>query len=710
MKTIKTILLISVMILLVPAMRAQQWSDLQFSLVSADTVHIPYMGKKPECKVRVINTGSASICDVDLLQCNASSSIGINVNPFPNFGQLDLHPGDTTWIKCWLEHADNIPVGNHNWTMNFVLHNSALGNFTYSVNMVTVKNTSSNNIPSGNTTISGNVYYPNGGPQNNITIRLYTHTYKSNPLQAGSNGNGVSFTASLPGFQEGMQWYIGIYCQGYRGIFREIDPDSVSILSYTLSPYLYSTFPQLTLTDTIHTQTGFWRGTASESEQTIALFPGQENWLDTGSTCQQDSMQKLKSRVYKISFNGTVLWTHATGWEAWAGDMTDDGSLVAYCIEPYNVHNCGEPPTELTMLDGATGNVLWTIIGPYGYEFKEIRFSHNGQYLAAGQSNTGKMHLFDAATGNLVWTVMDSCNLFGQVRHIIFDPTDTYMYVSSGDSYVRKLLVQDGSTVWETYAGSWAWVNGFNLSPDGSKLGLGGKCGDICMLDASTGEVLWNAFLANFNDLVFSPDGSKVATYTGQVFDANTGQLIGFNSMFGMPYFYDNDRFFRCPNEVKLSEYTGMDLYGTQTAIQSGMGINAGENTQWAYYSPVTGNIIIAARDMIAPPQSGIAIYTMQPSAVQHTAPAPVLSCSIRPNPVSPGGELLVSAAVPAQEELSLTVFDLNGRVVMSRSDADEQGEFYQSFRIDTSKLDAGMYFVRLSTGGASRTEKLIVH
>lgn len=57
-------------------------------------------------------------------------------------------------------------------------------------------------------------------------------------------------------------------------------------------------------------------------------------------------------------------------------------------------------------------------------------------------------------------------------------------------------------------------------------------------------------------------------------------------------------------------------------------------------------------------------------------------------------------------ENLNLSVFDMNGRMVLKESPSDSSS---QSFQLDISRLNKGVYFVKLESNGKKTTQKLIV-
>src|SRR6185436_8123107 len=145
--------------------------------------------------------------------------------------------------------------------------------------------------------------------------------------------------------------------------------------------------------------TGFWRGAVSESEGTFVAFPGQENWK-TAPTDPEARALRAAARIYKYKFDGTKLWEHAPGWEAWAGDMTPDGRYVAYALNPTATSFYTPTENKLVLLDGATGTPIWTKSAPPGdaaigkkLDSLELAFSPDGKWIAVGSTAGGQVTL-----------------------------------------------------------------------------------------------------------------------------------------------------------------------------------------------------------------------------------------------------------------------------------------------------------------------------
>jgi hypothetical protein len=77
----------------------------------------------------------------------------------------------------------------------------------------------------------------------------------------------------------------------------------------------------------------------------------------------------------------------------------------------------------------------------------------------------------------------------------------------------------------------------------------------------------------------------------------------------------------------------------------------------------------------------------------------------VEPNPLASGVALL-RFSLPAAGPAQVTVFDVTGRQVSGRSLALGRTG---SFAVDLRDLAAGVYLIKLSSGGFTGTQKLVV-
>jgi WD40 repeat protein len=229
-----------------------------------------------------------------------------------------------------------------------------------------------------------------------------------------------------------------------------------------------------------------WDGTADGS--TMATVPFHSG-LDAAY---------ISKHAFLTAFTGagTTLWQFALNGETPAVDVSDDGQLFVATRRPLDETGpVVEVGGEIVILNRA--GVLQRVISPqaiplgeWGPEtrtskFVEVRLSHNGQYLAAGDGE-GRLFLFDRASGQELWRTFTK----GQVRRIDFDATDARMFVSSGDGYLRAFNRLDGTQRWKTWVDSWLTSIDFSAryilaSSKAARQGLH-------LLDKETGATIWS--------------------------------------------------------------------------------------------------------------------------------------------------------------------------------------------------------------------------
>jgi len=243
------------------------------------------------------------------------------------------------------------------------------------------------------------------------------------------NGNGGStpylFRAKVKNRND---WLVKIAKIGKKTEIISIDPNSPNV-NVTLSPSTQGLSPyDFTLIKSVNTSTGFWRGAVSESEGTFLAIPGQENWNGT-------SNPKTASKIYKYSFDGTLIWDFNFEWEAWGGDMSEDGSVVVVASNRPESNGTYNPSggDYMLIIDGVTGNLISNISG---LETKSLKISHDGKYVAIGLQQ-GNFHIYDLVNQQLHMNVGGS-NICGQVREILWSSDNSSIYMSTGDGYLRK--------------------------------------------------------------------------------------------------------------------------------------------------------------------------------------------------------------------------------------------------------------------------------
>ena len=706
-------LLVFLLIVIAPnAILSQQWKGLSFTFVGRDTFLIPYDGPNPKLKLRVINT--ASTPSPTRIGVSASSPEAGYVGAFPNGGYIYLAPSETTYVTGTgrqILEAGPIPSGTFTRQTIFKFQrNDPTDTSSFSISKVYVFNNVGHNAQlSGPLSVSGKVIVRTPGPPHGpINMRVGTLHFASEEVFITTTqiDSGVQFSTTLPLRDD---WYVTASTDGYKTKHVRINPRSPSNVRIVLEPQAAAPVISFQYLTSMKTLTGFWRGAASESERTVALFPGQEVWKLSGNCA--DSATVAQSKIYKFTFSGQLLWSYSTGWDTWGGDMSRDGKYVAYALNTGRLPGCYGPMWTIALLDGTTGTKIWEKVGEKIYESYEVDISNNSNYIAIGTGS--QISLLDRATGNVLWTrppqtePASADTSYGQVRKMRFDARDEYLYTASGDSYLRKIRVSDGAVVWKTFIWGWAWINGLNFSPDGSMIVAGTKSGDVTMVKTSDGKILWTRETGNFEDVVFSPNGKLVATFTGRVFDALTGELVGQSGFGGSPYFANDSVLCKLVNEVAVFTPTGELIY--RSANPTDLASKPGEQVQWAYLSS-NNTAILAARDMSTPPQTGVVFYqgsiTTGISEAESTIPTAPALYQNYPNPFNPTTNFKFQ--IPRSEFVTLKIFNVLGRelaiIVNERLQAGSHRATWNA-----KYFASGVYFYRLHAGEFVQTKKFVL-
>ena len=324
--------------------------------------------------------------------------------------------------------------------------------------------------------------------------------------------------------------------------------------------------------------------------------------------------QETKSLVSMYTIDGDLLWTYKMGWEGWGVSLSRDGNFAAFTTSncsgkasrPVPDGACG----KFGVLDASDGSEVWTKAAEEVTETthpklgsKEVEISNTNKYLAVGGTE-GTFLLYDLMTGELIWNIF----IRGQVRGILFDESDEYIYAGAGDGYTYKLSASDGSVIWKTYNGSWPYLGAFKFSKQGDLIGVGGKYGDLAIIDTETGDLV---LFKDMDDIVswldFSPDGKFLVAggggqYALTLFDISTGEKI-----WHVPFFSHSGMFTKDGKYILAGE-TLLDLSGREIGnfSLSTTGCRPGCDGLFTYISDDMTRVIVTRRDM---DPGGIGIY-----------------------------------------------------------------------------------------------------
>jgi len=572
---------------------------------------------------------------------------------FPNGGALQIPRGQVSFAQSWTQGAYENVMGNQppasNTSKTYKFHflfsesESALQG-PYPKNPATVldlpvsitftNDDAVNLYNSGNKPVRLSVNAKSAG---DFEMQLFTESggFKQNNIFTPTlvqRGNG-STTPYIFNFalESRSDWVVKIKKPGKKSEYFFLDVNQSNITINLAEEALAGTYA-VSLIKSIKTPTGFWRGAVSEQTRSFVCIPGQENWATTSSA-------KSASRLYKIDFDGNVQWTRNIGWEAWGGDMSANGKLVAVASNGATVRtelNRNQGGDFIAILNGADGSVYDVILE--GIASRNVKFSSDGRFLAIGDQS-GRFHIYDIANKSLILRSAGSA-VAGQNRELQWLDADSSIAISTGDGSVyRYALASDkksASLVWKAYTGGWGFINGFSVSKNGLYLGLGTKSKDQTIIEAATGRVLWSKFTGNF-DVAFTPDANRIATFGGYIYRTLDGVFLGTTGRAGVSFFSPDGNYLMQADRVEFTNrgesdnaLTIMNNIGDRIADIGGKSNHfdssdltktGGEQSQWAYWSEDGKRIIVLSRDMDLPEEVGISIYSFDATVVAATAP-----------------------------------------------------------------------------------------
>ena len=577
---------------------------------------------RPKLKVRLTNAGNDSLKYVgfDFRPDNQSKNLP-GCATFPNGGFINLAPGESTivstWTSCYFGDGLTFEEGTSDHTAEFhFIKNNEVYVFRQEFQIVNDEERTSPASANGeDIRISGRINILGGyAPQ----VRLYAKTIRSREIEVEIQPDGPSsFTFDFLA-QAGFDWYLVSTADQEGEETLHFPKQTISVSEFSNSEDItmnieaadYAYQVNFELRDAIITPTGFWRGAVSESEETVAFIPGQENWY--GNNDDEKRPYKEQSTIYKYNFEGEKLWEYQPGYECWGGDMSADGKKVVYQLVP-NGGTYG-----IGVLDGKDGELLWKIefteFNPLAraLEGLEAKLNKDGSIIAVGTVPTGVVSLFDANNGELIRQFPngpDGDDNWGQVRGLLFDDSGEFLYVGSGDNYLRKVKVIDGSVEWKAFIGGWPFVNGLEMSSDGTFIVTGTKSFDQARVNTATGETVWIKDHGSLESSLSHTD-RYVANFGGVIMDAETGDFITNLHQGAETHFFAGDTLVaKLDRNIAPYYVSGKPLTSSEA---SGGGQGGGEQSQWSYVKVDGSLAIIAYRDMVTDPgnQVGIAFYT----------------------------------------------------------------------------------------------------
>lgn len=440
------------------------------------------------------------------------------------------------------------------------------------------------------------------------------------PLNSDASGH---FSYSIT---ESPAYFLIAQKNGYQAATIEIDGTNVQDF-YTVT-LVHEPSPisvNASLVNSISGKIGFYRCAATEDGSRLLLVNGMENW--------EDESLKEQSKLYLLDTNtGEILWTHDMGWESWSADITDDGEYVVFGTRLTGFDTGPEGFINyIRLLDGTEGSSIWekkitaeNFPGTTQGEFytSGVKFSHSGEYIFVPVEREYG-YLLNRSDGTIKWHKWVGQN----IREVLFTQDDQYVYIPSGSGWLYKLKVEDGSEVWKQWIGCWAFVNGFDLSPDEEYIAVGSKASYLTVINTSDGSIRFTKdFHGGSATSRFSPDGTRLIVGGGHSFTLMLdldGNILWRYYGIGCDVRWSGDGRLIFSNNGNVFNIHGTMLYDIIPGSD--------RNTQVGWSNSDATRFIFAVRDTPSSENPIIEVYRVETS----TNTSPVASFSYSPeNPV----------------------------------------------------------------------------
>ena len=577
------------------------FSQTQFSFIEPmDTLAI--------FKFKATNTGTKNLLIHFDQYCGSSRNVPVRAPQ----GTTPLAPGESMWFKILPEgrhcgYDPNTPQTiNRTLYMGFGDHNNenwpTPEDNSFSLNKTIGIKVVDRTTLEGDTTIQGITVDEEDNPIPYVDIELGGYGGKVPVLISDANGH---FTYSIA---ESPVYFLIAKKEGYRTASVEINGSNVQD-SYTVT-LTHETSPvsvSASLINSVTGNIGVWRCAATDDESKLLLVNGMENWEDEGL--------KNQSKLYLLDTNdGEILWTHDMGWESWSADITDEGRYVVFGTRLAEFQT-GPPgfTNYIRLLNETDGSIIWEkniTTGNFpnasgGLYTAGMKFSHNEDYILVHVEHD-YIYLLNRSDGSVKWYKWVSQN----IREVLFTQDDQYVYVPSGNGWLYKLRVEDGSEVWKQWIGCWAFINGFDLSPDENYIAVGSKAGYLTVLNTSDGAV---RFTKDFHGAAatcrFSPDGTKLIVGGGHSFTIMLdldGNVLWRYYGIGCDIRWSGDGRLIFSNNGNI-----FDIYGTMIYdVLPGMD----RDTQVGWVNSDATRFIFAVRDASSSENNIIEVYSIETS------------------------------------------------------------------------------------------------
>jgi WD40 repeat protein len=174
--------------------------------------------------------------------------------------------------------------------------------------------------------------------------------------------------------------------------------------------------------------------------------------------------------------NGKELWKVQISSFVYSAVFNPDGACIAIGDGDYRIH----------ILDSKTGRLIRSFEEAHSDPVASLSFSRDGKYLLSAADMT--ICLWDFKSGKLVYQT----DADGFARFVQFSPDGkSFAFVASDNAYIGaaltgKQILKLKKTEYEYYNPD---VRSAVFSRDGKRIVTAGKDGNVCIWNASTGEL-----------------------------------------------------------------------------------------------------------------------------------------------------------------------------------------------------------------------------
>ncbi len=447
--------------------------------------------------------------------------------------------------------------------------------------------------------------------------------------------------------------------------------------------------------------------------------------------------------IMKFNSQGNILWKKTYGG---SGDddfasviEDDDGELIALGITSSNdgqVHgNHGDNDAWLVHLNKNGKLLSQHCFGGTGDdEGLSIYKTHNGRLVFSGFSNSNDGDVFGNHGDYDGWVVklkqsgtIDWSNCFGgsnyddlvpsisEINNRLFfagstksNDGDITGYHGGYDAYVLKLQ-QSGSIIsCRAYGGSAEEKGQEMVATTDGNIALAGNSGSndgdvannnifgmwVPKINSTTGNIMWQAFIGDVADTATGFGIIKTCDQGFAIVGIIAAGLSNIKTAQGYMAKIDANG-----NILWTTEFGGtdVDFFWKGIEAQNGHLLLAGET--WSNDGQVNGNHGELDGWLVKLTGNGQRIS----ASIENISGSEL---KISPNPIA--NSTSISFSLNQSENISLNIFDINGRLVETLADKIfEAGEHQTLFNAEN--FNSGIYFLKMQAGEFSRTEKLII-